>query len=160
MATDLRLLLDECLKHELADEIKKWSAVNAVWVNDSVILPSTEDDALMAEARSPNRILVTEESRLDERKFKICTHPGIIIFTAKKRHSATKADIFRCLMLSGHRKRAKKSVTILKVEDVTFKEMGQSGFVGKQSYRCDHLKSIASPNDPSYCKWGTGKTRR
>jgi hypothetical protein len=143
----------------LADEIKKWSALNVVWVNDTVTLPSTDDDALMNEARSQNRILVTEETRLDETKFKICTHPGIIIFRAKKRHSATKAEMFRLFMLSGYRPRAKKAVTVLKVEDVTFRELDYTGDVGHWSCRWDEISNLPRPADSNYCGWRPGKVK-
>jgi hypothetical protein len=113
----------------------------------------------METARSQNRILVTDETRLDQRKFRICTHPGVMIFRAKKRHYTTKAEIFRLLMLSGHRKRASKAVTILKVEDITFKELGLSGSVGETSYRWDQIQNIPVPGDSSYCAWRPGKAK-
>ena len=156
MTSDLRLLLDECLRRELADEIKKWSSVNAVWVNDTVTLPSTEDEPLMDVAREQNRILVTEESRLDDKRFTICTHPGIIVFRARKRHASTKADLFRQFMLSGQRRRARKAVTFLKTEEVIFKEMGEGGAILNVSYRWDHIRKAAPPGYASYCKWPEG----
>lgn len=73
MTTDLRLLLDECLQGELAEEIKKWGKVKADWVCDIPSLRQAPDEDLMAYAQKHHRILVTVETRLNERKFAIST---------------------------------------------------------------------------------------
>lgn len=144
MTTDLRLLLDECLRDELAECIKKWSAVNAKWVNDSTDLPGTTDCDLMDIARAENRIMVTVETRLTEKQFPICTHPGIIVFRARKHN---REIIFKNFMLSGQRARARKAVTYLKAKEVTFKEMGPVGRVVEESIPWPSIKSHKSAGD-------------
>ena len=87
-----------------------------------------EDEALIDYAREKNRILVTTESRLNEQRFQICTHPGIIVVQATKRHDALKSKMFKDLVLSGVRSRCNHAVTYLRLDDTgtrtvaTFKE--------------------------------------
>lgn len=103
MTTDLRLLLDECLQGELAEEIKTWGKVRAQWVCDIPALRGQRvtDTALMQYAQGLKSILVTVEGRLNEHHFTICTHKGIIVFKATKRHESVKAQIFKKLMFIG-----------------------------------------------------------
>ena len=118
MATKLRLLLDECLQGPLAEEIAKYSSLNVEWINDTLMANcGFEDEGVIAYARSERRIVVTPEGRLNEKKFKICTHPGIVVFKAARRHEAVKAGMFRDLILSGVRSRCRHSVTYLKLDD-------------------------------------------
>ena len=123
MTNDLRLLLDECLQGELAEEIGKWGKVRAQWVCEDVSLrsQSVTDEFLMSYAQARGLILVTVEGRLNERKFEICTHHGIIVFKAAKRHASAKAQIFKKLMLSGRRSLCKHAVTYLKTDEIVFR---------------------------------------
>lgn len=102
MRTDLRLLLDECVQAELAEAIREHKAIHAEWVNESNLMTSSSDEGLIEAAKSDNRIFVTVEGRINEKKFKICTHPGIIVFRAKRQHDVIRAEIFRSFMQSGH----------------------------------------------------------
>ncbi len=124
MTTNLRLLLDECLPRELAEQIRTFHAVNAEWISEIQQLRArkTTDAAVVAYATEQRRIVVTVEGRFNERKFKICTHPGIIIFKATKHHEAVKAEIFRKFMRSGKRSKAKHAVTYLYLQnfDIVF----------------------------------------
>ena len=155
MRTDLRLLLDECLQHELADEIKKWSAVDAKWVNDpdTPPPPSTKDKALMAVACSTNRILVTVEGRINEKTFRICTHPGIIVFRAKRQHEAVKAKIFRLFMLSGYRSDANKAVTYLKLDGLTLNVLDEHGQLAENSFRWGEIRTRPRSKITNSCKY-------
>ncbi len=56
-------------------------------------------------------------------------------------------------MLSGHRSRAKKAVTVLRVDDVTFKEMDYTGDVEDWSCRWDQISKTPKPIDSNYCPW-------
>jgi hypothetical protein len=125
LTTDLRLLLDECLQGELAQEIKSWGKVKAEWVCDVPSLRGRQvsDHELMLYAQEHRRILVTVENRLNEHQFAICTHRGIVVFKATKRHEAVKAQIFRSLMLCGQRKLCKHGVTYLRLEEIVFRRL-------------------------------------
>ena len=129
MKTDLRLLLDECLQGELAEEIKKWGKVRAEWVCeiDSLRNRRVSDEELMRHAQARKSILVTVEGRLDETRFQICTHRGIVIFKAKKRHESVKAVIFRKLMLCGKRKLCWHGVAYLRMEEIVFRRRATDG---------------------------------
>jgi hypothetical protein len=123
-------LLDECLQGELAEEIKAWGKIRAEWVCDNAALRGRgiTDESLMAYAQEIKSIFVTVEGRVNEERFKICTHKGILVFRATKRHEAVKAQIFRKLMLSGQRKLCKHAVTYLKNDEIIFRRRkGKSG---------------------------------
>lgn len=150
MKTDLRLLLDECLQSELAKEIKRWRALDAKWVNETNTLPSTSDDDLIKVACADNRILVTIENRINEKRYRLCTHPGIIIFKAKAQHDVIKARLFKQFMLSGQRARAKKAVTYLKMDSITFKEMGMDGETVETMTRWERI-SVRPIAQTNYC---------
>lgn len=158
MKTDLRLLLDECVQLGLVNAIKEHNSVQAEWVNDSKTLPSTSDEGLMKLAKDENRILVTVEGRIDDKKFKICTHPGIIVFRAKSQSDAVRAEIFRSFMGSGHRARARKAVTYLKQEGVIFKEMREDGTIGETSLRWHSIKSHPLRQKTDYCDFESGQS--
>ena len=129
MTTHLRLLLDECLQGELAEEIKNWKKVKAEWVCDIPSLRSRRvpDTELMRHAQSRKSILVTVERRLNEGQFEICTHHGIVVFQATKRHESVKAQIFKKLMLCGDRKLCKHAVTYLRADEIIFRRKDQYG---------------------------------
>ena len=131
LTTNLRLLLDECLQGELAEEIKAWRKVRSEWVCESSSLRGRRltDLALMQYAQASKSILVTVEGRLNEHQFTICTHHGIIVFKATKRHESIKAQIFKKLMLSGKRRLCKHAVTYLKSDEITFRRRGADGRV-------------------------------
>ena len=129
MKTNLRLLLDECLQGELAEEIKTWKKIKAEWVCDIPSLRgrSLPDEELMRHAQSRKSILVTVEGRLNEKRFEICTHHGILVFKATKRHESVKAQIFKKLMLCGERKLCNHGVTYLRTGEIIFRRKNADG---------------------------------
>jgi hypothetical protein len=129
LKTNLRLLLDECLQAELAEEIKTWKKVKAEWVCDLVSFRgrSVSDEELMQHAQSRKSILVTVERRLNEKRFEICTHHGILVFKAMKRHECVKAEIFKKFMLCGQRKLCKHAVTYLMAREIIFRRKDADG---------------------------------
>jgi predicted nuclease of predicted toxin-antitoxin system len=139
LATKLRLLLDECLEGPLAAEIAQHRSLNVEYINETTLgNRGTTDETVVNYARQNRRIVVTPESRLNEHKFKICTHPGILIFKATKRH-ASHAGMLRDLMLSGVRSRCRHAVTYLKLDDTCtktiaiFKERDRLGNIRETS---------------------------
>jgi predicted nuclease of predicted toxin-antitoxin system len=129
LTTTLRLLLDECLQGELAEGIRSFGKVRAEWVCDMPGLRnrSVPDDELMRFAQERKSILVTVEGRLNEHLFHICTHRGIVVFRATKRHESVKAEIFRKFLLSGERKLAKHAVTYLRQDSIVFRRLAADG---------------------------------
>jgi predicted nuclease of predicted toxin-antitoxin system len=129
LTTDLRLLLDECLQGQLADAIKQWGKVRSEWVCDVPGLRNRRvpDHELMQYAQKRKSILVTVEGRLDEHLFPICTHHGIIVFKATKRHELVKAQVFKKLMLCGQRALCKHAVTYLRSNEIVFRRKNKSG---------------------------------
>jgi predicted nuclease of predicted toxin-antitoxin system len=129
LTTNLRLLLDECLQGELAEEIKNFGKVKAEWVCDipSLRSRSVSDEELMKYAQTKKRILVTVEGRLDETRFEICTHAGIIVFRATKRHEAIKSELFKKLLRCGKRRLCKHAVTYLRMQEIVFRRKGDDG---------------------------------
>src|SRR6266436_8108653 len=89
----------------------KASCLNALYVRDIPTLVEASDEAVMEFAKEDDRILITTETGINERAFKICSHPGIIVLSARDRHETIQAEIFQKFLLSGHRKHTKDSVT-------------------------------------------------
>jgi predicted nuclease of predicted toxin-antitoxin system len=113
LSTNLRLLLDEAITNDLADDIRKSSsAINVEYVRDLSIKGSS-DEVVMAYAKGANRIVVTTETGINHKTFPICTHPGIIVLSGRRRHESFHTDIFRKFLLSGHRKDAREAVTYI-----------------------------------------------
>jgi len=158
LKTDLRLLLDQCVQQELASKIKGEGSVRAIWVNDEPRqMEGAKDDDLMNEAKIQNRILVTVEGRINEKRYRICTHPGIIVFRANTQHEAVRADIFRSFMLSGHRSRAYKAITYLKLDGVTFRELRKDGTTAETSLSWQNIKQHRHREKTNYCDYRRGQ---
>lgn len=109
MNTNLKLLLDECVTNPLAEMLKALPGTQkVVAVRD--LMNSATDVQVVAYAKSVDMIVVTTETAMNERQFKICTHPGIIVLCGKNRHEEVMATSFKKFMLSGHRKKASHAV--------------------------------------------------
>jgi predicted nuclease of predicted toxin-antitoxin system len=121
LTTNLRLLLDECVTDPLAKALGDCSsALNIEYVRDNG-MGSAEDADLIRYATRENRIVVTTETGINHKKFKICTHPGIIVLGGKRRHESIQAEIFQKFLLSGHRKEAHHAVTVLSQNEARIK---------------------------------------
>ena len=132
MATKLRLLLDECIPVHLMEEIRECSGVlNTESINADHELGNrkTPDDVIVNHAKKTNRVVVTVEGRLNEKKYPICTHPGIIVLKAVKRHEVDKIRLFKRFMQSGHRNASKHAVTRLRVEGSNRRELAADGSI-------------------------------
>jgi predicted nuclease of predicted toxin-antitoxin system len=136
LPTKLRLLLDECLEGPLAGDIAKHKALNVEWINDTLMASrGFTDQNVVDYAREQRRIVVTTEGRLNEKKFTICTHPGIVVLKATRRHASLRAGMFHALVASGHRSRCNHAVTYLKLDETAtrtialFKERDDNGVV-------------------------------
>ena len=146
LTTKLRLLLDECLHGPLAEEIGKYTALNVEYINETLLANcGLQDDSIVAYAKQTSRIVVTPEGRFNEHKFTICTHPGILVFKATKRHDVVKATMFRDLMMSGVRARCQHAVTYLKLDDTAtrtiaiFKERDGQGQIQTTMLDLKHM---------------------
>src|SRR6266700_3884291 len=113
LTTKLRILIDAAVTNPLAKQLMKASCLNAVYVREIPHLTSATDSALMEHAKEEKRILVTTETGINEKSFKICSHPGIIIFATRDRHESIQAKLFQKFLLSGFRKHTKDAVTYL-----------------------------------------------
>lgn len=120
LTTNLRLLLDECVTDPLAKALGDSSALNIERVHD-IGMSGAEDAAVIRYAKKANRIVVTTETGINHKKFKICTHPGIIVLGGKRRHEAIHAEVFQKFLLSGHRKEAHHAVTFLSQKEARIK---------------------------------------
>ncbi len=109
MNTSLKLLLDECVTDPLAEMLRSLpGAQKIVAVRD--VMKSASDVQVVAYATKADLIVVTTETAMNQKQFKICTHPGIIVLCGKSRHEKVMATSFKKFMLSGHRKRASHAV--------------------------------------------------
>lgn len=109
MNTSLKLLLDECVTDPLAQMLGQLSGIQRI-VRVREVLRSAEDTTVVAYAHEQDLIVVTTETSLNEKNFKICTHPGIIVLCGKSRHERSMASSFRKFLGSGHRKKAHHAV--------------------------------------------------
>jgi predicted nuclease of predicted toxin-antitoxin system len=82
-----------------------------------------EDIGVMKYAKEKNRIVVTTETGINHKKFKICTHPGIIVLCGKHRHEDIQAETFKKFMLSGYRKMANHAVIFLSERQARIKTL-------------------------------------
>ena len=129
MSTNLRLLLDEAITEPLARLIRDSS--NAITVEYMRELPirSAKDDAVIDYAREHSRIVVTTESHMNHKTFPVCTHPGIIVLTGRRKHEDALADSFRKFLRSGRRQEAKDAVTFVSESEVRIKShQGDANF--------------------------------
>lgn len=138
MSTKLRLLLDECVPGPLVLEIQACTGILSVEVIDANHFMGncrTPDDAVVAYATQEGRILVTTEGRLNEKKFKICTHPGIIVIKTSQKHESEKAKLFTRFMQSGHRGKCLHAVTKLRDRGSVRLERSEDGTIREISLR-------------------------
>jgi predicted nuclease of predicted toxin-antitoxin system len=116
--TKIRLLLDECVPAPIAREIENCSGISSI---ESITAlhqlgnRHTSDYDVVAYAKQQGRVLVTVEGRLNEKQFTICTHEGIIVINATRRHEAEKVKLFTKFMRSGHRAKCYHAVTKLRL---------------------------------------------
>jgi len=114
LTTNLRLLLDEAITDPLAKMLKgSSSALNVEYIREMPDMVESLDADVVKYATKEDRIVVTTETGINHKKFKICTHPGIIVLGGKRRHETIHADLFKRFLLSGHRKEAHHAVTFL-----------------------------------------------
>lgn len=122
MTTNLRLLLDECVTDPLAKLLGgSSSALNIEHVLNIGMSGAADADVIKYATRE-NRIVVTTETGINHKKFRICTHPGIIVLGGKHRHEAFQAQLFQKFLLSGHRKEAHHAVTYLSERQARIKK--------------------------------------
>lgn len=116
MTTKLRTLFDECMTAPLMKALEESSsALNIEKVVE--VMPGAPDAEVMHYANREGRIVVTTETGINHHKFKICTHPGIIVLAGHKRHESMQAATFRKFMLSGHRSKANHAVVYISESD-------------------------------------------
>lgn len=121
MNTNLRLLLDEAITDPLANLIiQSSSAINVEYVR-TLPIKGTPDDIVMSYARKESRIVVTTETGMNHKTFPVCTHPGIIVLSGKRRHESIHAGMFQKFLLSGHRTEARDAVTFLTDDEMRVK---------------------------------------
>ena len=154
MTTKLRLLLDECLQAPLAEDIAKQKSLNVQWIKDtSMANCGIADTDIVNYARKNRRIVVTSEGRLNEKKFLVCTHPGIIVLKAIHRHEAVMAGMFRALVGSGVRARCRHSVTYLRRDSAStrtiaiFKERDDLGVLQETVFDLEHRNVIEATRE-------------
>jgi predicted nuclease of predicted toxin-antitoxin system len=120
VTNDLRILVDACVEGPTARELMSASSLKAKYVCDLPDLKDKEDADVMDFAISERRIVVTTDKGFNEKAFKICEHPGIIIINTRSKHRA--APVFREFLLSGHRKHAEESVTYVNETNIRVKK--------------------------------------
>jgi predicted nuclease of predicted toxin-antitoxin system len=79
------------------------------------------DAEVVSYATRSKRIVVTTETGMNHTKFKICSHPGIIVLCGRYRHESMQAAAFRKFMLSGHRSKANHAVTFVSSDQARIK---------------------------------------
>ena len=134
MSTKIPLLLDECVPAELSRGIEATAGISsfeAITASHPLGNRGTPDRELVEYATEGGKILVTVEGRLNEKLYKICTHSGIIVINATKRHEIEQAKLFARFMRSGHRSRSVHAVTKLRLEGSERLELGPDGVVRK-----------------------------
>jgi predicted nuclease of predicted toxin-antitoxin system len=93
--TSLRLLIDEAIEDDIADEIAAMQAFNTDYVRKIPHLKGKPDKDIMNYARDEDRIVITFDHDYNSSNFPICTHPGIIRISSHCKHHATVRDVMR-----------------------------------------------------------------
>ena len=119
MSNDLRILVDASVEGPTARQLMATSSLKAKYVCDLPDLKNKEDVVVMDFAIAERRIVVTTDKGFNEKAFKICEHPGIIIINTRSKHRA--ASAFMQFLLSGHRKHAEESVTYINETNIRVK---------------------------------------
>jgi len=122
LTTKLKLLLDECVTAPLAKMLEESSGILTIKLV-SQVMSGVDDVSVVRFATAEDRIVVTTETGINHRKFRICTHPGIIVLCGKHRHEAIQAETFKKFMLSGHRKKAVHAVIFLSQDQARVKTL-------------------------------------
>ncbi len=121
LSTNLRLLLDEAITDPLARLIRELSsAINVEYMRELPIRGAT-DHGVIEYARQESRIVVTTETGMNHKTFRVCTHAGIIVIAGKRRHESFQAQLFQRFLLSGRREEAKGAITFLTDREVRIK---------------------------------------
>lgn len=120
MGNDLRILVDASVEGPTAKELMSTSSLKAKYVCDLPDLKDKEDRVIMDFAIAERRIVVTTDKGFNEKAFKICEHPGIIIINTRSKHRA--ATVFKEFLLSGHRKHTEDSVTYINETNIRVKK--------------------------------------
>jgi predicted nuclease of predicted toxin-antitoxin system len=114
LTTKLKLLLDESVPDPLANQLMAIPThCHWTYVRTEPLLKGATDPFLISYATEHGMIVVTVESSMNERAFKICTHSGIIVISTREHHEAIRCEIFKKFLISGYRKHAKHAVTYL-----------------------------------------------
>ena len=87
------------------------------------VMKGAKDPEVMKYAAQHNWIVVTTETGINHKKFRICTHPGIIVICGKHRHESMQAEAFQNFMLSGCRKKASHAVTFVSSNQARIKTL-------------------------------------
>jgi len=87
-------LLDEAVTDVLAKLISQSSAAINVEYVRQLPIRGAEDEVVMKYARQESRIVVTTETGMNHKTFPVCTHPGIIVLSGKRRHESIHAGMF------------------------------------------------------------------
>lgn len=119
LSVKLRLLIDECFDGPLSERIAKQkrgfcSHLEILDNNHELGNTGTKDEQVVVYAKRKNLIVVTVEKRLDDLRFPLCTHPGIIVVNTKRRHPDTQFEALAAFMRSGHRKIAHHTVVTIR----------------------------------------------
>jgi predicted nuclease of predicted toxin-antitoxin system len=115
LTTKLKLLLDESVPNPLADQLMSLPSGSVHWqyVRTEPLLKGASDPTLIEYATRHGMIVVTVETAMNERAFKICTHSGIIVISTREHHEIIQCEVFRKFLLSGYRKYARHAVTYI-----------------------------------------------
>lgn len=126
MSTKLRILIDECVQGPLAAAIRSHSGLMKCEVIDAkhpLGNQGTSDDQVLAYATEHQFITVTYEWRFDQKRYKICTHPGIIRVLTENKHHAIQFRAFEELMKSGKRHLCKHAIVTLHDDHFTVRRL-------------------------------------
>jgi predicted nuclease of predicted toxin-antitoxin system len=131
LSTNLKLLLDECVSAPLEEMLRQSSAALNIESIRELGMSGTDDAGVIDYAVKNNRIVVTTETAMNHKKYKICRHPGIIVIGGRRRHEAAQAEFFRKFMLSGHRAETHHAVTFLSESEARIKTSNDSSVPDK-----------------------------
>jgi len=111
--TSLRLLIDEAIEDDIADEIAAMQAFSTEYVRKIPHLKGRSDKDVMNYARDEDRIVITFDHDYNSSNFPICTHPGIIRISSNCKNQTTVREIMRKFSLCGHRSETKHAIAHL-----------------------------------------------
>lgn len=129
----LKLMVDEDLiDPDIITALKKMRVLHVKTLLECKLNLGAKDGAIVAKAKTEGRLLLTANYvDINERRFKPCTHGGIILIDHKQPNAKVVCDRIRAFCASHHKSLAKGHVTWLKQDKFVIHKLHKERIEGR-----------------------------